>query len=342
MKVLARSLLVIGALVLMGGAAIAQDWDRFERSGDLSRSRGDWELARDYYKRAITEAGAVAPRTLWNKYNEAFRHAYLAELKARAAEAAATPSPVPALEPQAGTGEEEKPGAEGGELAAPAGATMATTSVAASPTPTAPRNALYVASDGSLRVDLQALLAEGGATRMGAVPTASPTAVTSAPLVPRPAPTPVVRRPEGPQPVSGWGQPLVDRSGGRTKFSPADKVGLDSVMSEASGRTGQTQSSTVETAEFVVSDIRFAFTGPRKLVVTGRITNRASHSFNNPKIYIRLYNETGVFRSRNWGYVKPGRNSLNAGQTKDFEVVFAGYGETVGAFKVEVVTNLAR
>ena len=234
----------------------------------------------------------------------------------------------------------EKPGAEEGELATPAG--VATTSAAATGTVTAPRNALYVAQDGSLRVDLQALLAEGGVTRMGTAPGAAPTAVTSAPPVSKPAASPVAYRPEGPQPVSGWGQPLVDRSGGRTKFSPADKVGLDTVMSEASGRTGETQASTIETAEFVVSDIRFAFTGPRKLVVTGRVTNRATHSFNNPKIYIRLYNETGVFRGRNWGYVKPGRNSLNAGQTKDFEVVFAGYGETVGAFKVEVVTNLAR
>lgn len=338
MKALTRSLLVVSALVLIGGVAAAQDWGRFERSGDLSRSRGDWELARDYYKRAITEAGAAAPRPLWNKYNEAFRHAYLAEMRARAAAAAAVPAP----EPEVGMGEDEEPGAGEGELVAPVGATMPTTSAASSAPVTAPRNALYVAEDGSLRVDLQALLAEGGATRMGAVPSATPSAVATASSVPTPAPTPVVRRPVGPQPVSGWGQPLVDRSGGRTTFSPADKVGLDTVMSEASGRTGQTQSCTIETAEFVVSDIRFAFTGPRKLVVTGRITNRASHGFNNPKIYVRLYNETGVFRSRNWGYVKPGRNSLNSGQTKDFEVVFAGYGETVGAFKVEVVTNLAR
>ena len=141
---------------------------------------------------------------------------------------------------------------------------------------------------------------------------------------------------------SFWGQPVSDSTGERKSFGSSEKVGLRSVLSEATGNSDLVGDVDVSTSDYRVTDIKMSFSGTRKLLVTGKVTNISSAPVHNARVYVRLYNETGVFKGRKWSYLKPGRQSLMPGKTKRFKIEFGGYTGTVGSYKIEVIADFKK
>ena len=313
----------------------ASGWSYYERRGDEKMARKRWQSAKEYYMKAITAAGDSAPRPLWEKYNRAFqlswREAQVIRMKRerqrRAAEAAQKAK--------------EQEAYDGGEIPtedddeAESNLSEDETNVTTGTDATLPQKEGYVEilPDGTVKMKLEDYLKGGGVTRVRGGNQDSE----------QKAEQEKKDEPQGPQPTSFWREPLADRSDGRSEFGPEEKVGLSTVRSSAGGAAAErSEPTTIVTPEYEVNNIKVRFIGSSKLLVTGRVTNKTRFPFHNARVYVRLYNETGVFKGRNWGYLKRGRQTLNPGRSKDFEVKFFGYTGTVGSYKIEVIANFKR
>ena len=327
----------------------ASGWSYYERRGDEKMAGKRWQSAKEYYMKAITAAGDNAPRPLWEKYNRAFqlswREAQVLRMKRerrrRAAEQKAAAAAAKKAAAEAALKAKEQEAYDGGEIPTEdddddesnlsADETIVTTGTDA----TIPQKEGYVEilPDGTVKMKLEDYLKGGGVTRVRGGNQNSE----------QKAEQEKKDEPKGPQPTSFWREPLADRSDGRSEFGPEEKVGLSTVRSSAGGAAAErSEPTTIVTPEYEVSNIKVRFIGSSKLLVTGRVTNKTRFPFHNARVYVRLYNETGVFKGRNWGYLKRGRQTLNPGRSKDFEVKFFGYTGTVGSYKIEVIANFKR
>ncbi len=321
-------------------SAFAAGWSYYERRGDERMATKRWSQAKEYYMKAITAAGDSAPRPLWEKYNSAFQNAWREEqvirMKIKRKERAARLKE----EKEAAALKKAQEKFDGGKIPVEDESTenTAITTIPEAAEGGDPKKEGYVEilPDGTVKMSIEDYLKGGRVTRLGNVPGGSPRVDPNKREKER-------EKPQGPQPTSFWREPLADRSGGRSQFSPDEKVGLSTVRTAAGGvNADKAESSTITTPEYEVSNIRVRFIGSSKLLITGSVKNKTRFPFHNARVYVRLYNETGVFRGRNWGYLKRGRQTLNPGRSKDFEVKFFGYTGTVGSYKIEVVANFKR
>jgi len=314
----------------------AGGWYYYEKRGDERADLKQWDEAKEHYLKALSIAGDEAPRSLWDKYNRVFQMSF-SETQAirqrmRERERAAATAATAARPPATDAGEPPAVAVDG---------TAATTSVDGTAVATAANDGyVEILPDGTVRMRLTDYLRGDQVSRVRPnVPSRTPAGEPTAPTTT--AASSGEGGPTGPKPSSFWREPLADTSGGRTTFSPDEKIGLRTVRTAADGVGGAgPEDASIVTPEYEVHGIDVRFIGSGKLVVRGKVTNKQRFSIRNARVYVRLYNETGVFRGRNWSYLSPGRQTLQAGQTKSFEVKFFGYTGTVGSYKVELVADL--
>jgi len=110
---------------------------------------------------------------------------------------------------------------------------------------------------------------------------------------------------------------------------------------DVAGR-GVTEPVAVVAPEYEITNLAIRHVGTGRLVVTGTVRNTSECIIHNPRLYVAVYDHVGKLRGRNWGYLTGGRNSLERGRTKDFEVKFMGFKGTVGFFKAELVARFKR
>jgi len=317
------------ALPLLCGAS---NWLAYERQGDERMSERRWDQAKSYYLRAIRELGDEAPRSLWEKYNRSFLLA--AEEDARfarlRADQAAAERPAVSEDPEP--------------------------EVLVDSEPALPPSTSAVASDITtgrpiIVLDLEKLLqgAQGG--RMGttggtalALPSQTTAAAVSAPAVRAAPETPVAAVSRTPEHY--WKEPFAVARGEDNAYGPQSKIRTGAVVDLASadatdGNRAQ-QPGRVVTPNYEAYDIKVGFAKSNMLVVTGMVRNKTKYPFHNARVYVRIYNEQGVFKGRNWSYLLPGRQSLRSGKSKRFEAKFYGFAGSLGGYKVEVIANFRR
>ncbi len=126
----------------------------------------------------------------------------------------------------------------------------------------------------------------------------------------------------------------------KASYSPTEKVKTDELNTLATAsRNGKTEAARIVAPEYEISQIAIHRRGTGRLKVTGRVTNTSEWTIHNPRVYITLYDQIGNLRGRVWGYLKGGRNTLERGDDKNFEVKFMGFRGTVGYYKAELVAR---
>ncbi len=306
------------------------------REGDGYLSQGRYEAAVECYRRALLIDDS--DKSLWKRYNQA----YFALLKSRLAERAARgggaaprsgagghESGASAQSSPGGTGVGESSNSGGGAPSAggmeqPTGTAEsagADESSRSRSRPAAP--VVRVSPDGKIEVDLSGVYAVRGGR-------SSETAVSA-----------------GEASFGGGADGKDSKKEKRRKkekeeevYGDYEKIPFKRPVKAAGGFGRYRGDFIVDAPEYRIDDVEVRFEGSGAVRVSGRLTNKTDHTFNIPRVYVRIYDEEGRFRGRNWSYLQPGRNGLRPGHSKRFSTRFYGVRGAIGAVRFEVVTNL--
>lgn len=120
--------------------------------------------------------------------------------------------------------------------------------------------------------------------------------------------------------------------GGQTVAVSQPKLGFEG----AGGDSVAPENTVIQTTKYRIEGVTLAYQG-RALLVRGQLTNVSGQLIKLPRVYVSIFDEAGVLRGRNFGYLSPGRNLLARGATKKFEVKFAGYTDPVASYRIEVI-----
>ena len=125
---------------------------------------------------------------------------------------------------------------------------------------------------------------------------------------------------------------------GKLLYGPSEKVKTRQLHTLASkaAQGGYTEKSRVVAPEYEISEMTFERGSTGCLTVRGRARNKSGHTIHNPRIYITLYDQTGNLKGRKWAYLQRGRNTLERGDSKPFELDFMAFHGTVGYYKARL------
>ena len=342
------SLSILFALLLMPSLLWGDSWYSLMRKGDEHMAAGRWDRATKYYLGALDAAGNSATGQLWQKYNKAYSRSLVQNVRESEDAQLSRHKVVKRAAPV----KSGKSTAEATDKSDNDNSEDESVGISAETTATA---YVEILPDGTVRMSLSDYMRDSRLS--GYRPPAPKIKETESSSLAKSAAgsagssandTVSVGKDKGTAEdgtvfkKSYWGQPVTDSTGDRKSFGSSEKVGLSGVLSEATIDNDVVGEVEIATRNYIVSDIKMKFTGARKLQVTGRVTNKSKSPVHNARVYVRLYNETGVFKGRKWGYLKPGRQSLAPRKTKKFKIEFGGYTGTVGSYKIEVVADFKR
>jgi hypothetical protein len=319
------------------------------RKGDEQMEAGQWNRASKYYLGALDVAGETATGQLWQKYNKAYskdlversRSSSDAQLSRHQGSTDTEPSGDSqvkisitstkstvaanslAVNDVKSSNDSKKP-----EVVVESGVSLPLSGVTTTP------SYVEILPDGTVRMSLSDYMKDTG---LAGSSTANGNSGSKIDTGKSEDQTPVEKASYSN--AGHWGEPVVSSTGDRKTFGSSEKVGLSGVLSEATSDDNIAGDVEIATQNYVVSNIKIKFVGARKLRVTGDVTNKSKSPIHNARAYVRLYNETGVFKGRKWSYLNPGRQSLGSRKTKKFDIEFGGYTGTVGSYKIEVLAD---
>lgn len=96
------------------------------------------------------------------------------------------------------------------------------------------------------------------------------------------------------------------------------------------------ENTVIQTTKYRIENVTLAYRS-RALEIQGKLTNVSGKLIKLPRVYVSIFDEAGVLRGRNFGYIYPGRNLLARGATKGFKVDFRGYTDPVASYRIEVI-----
>jgi hypothetical protein len=120
--------------------------------------------------------------------------------------------------------------------------------------------------------------------------------------------------------------------GGQTVAVSQPKLGFEG----AQGDEVTPENTVIQTTKYRIENVKLSYRG-RALQVAGTLTNVSGNLIKLPRVYVSIFDESGLLRGRNFGYISPGRNLLARGATKKFKVDFRGYSDPVASYRIEVI-----
>lgn len=322
-----RALVVVLGLLVLGGALGAQELGAWESRGDAFAQAGRWERAQLAYETALASDPDNA--RLLQKYQRAFLQVYASGR----------------VDDEEGRKVVEPLGPKGisrmGALPAPAPPAPAAGEQGAPPaTPEEPAQA-PAAGAGAGEEDPEPAGEEAGtSTGPGAQGHSGRTA----------GPPPIRIRKDGtieirPGRVSrmgggatGEGESEDEEAKGPVRYGGAQTVNVDQVRTGYEGSDGAVaeENTVIQTTKYEISHVKVAYRG-KDLHITGKLKNISDQLVKLPRVYCTIYDDQSVLRGRSYSYISPGRNILNKGNTRNFDVIFRGYTEQVASYRFEVI-----
>lgn len=127
---------------------------------------------------------------------------------------------------------------------------------------------------------------------------------------------------------------------GPTTYGSSQPVAVGKVRQGYEGAHGEAvepEDVTIRSAKYEITGVTVAYKRSGNLHISGSITNTSGAPISLPRIYCRIFDEAGVLRGRSFSYLTKGRNIFPKGATREFDIEFQGYRETVASYQFEVV-----
>jgi hypothetical protein len=127
---------------------------------------------------------------------------------------------------------------------------------------------------------------------------------------------------------------------GPATYGSSQPVAVGKVRQGYEGSHGESvapEDVTIRSAKYEIKGVTVAYGRGGDLHITGSITNVSGAPIALPRVYCRIFDEAGVLRGRSFSYLTKGRNMFPKGATREFDVEFKGYRETVASYQFEVV-----